>query len=648
MDNSKDNLTATGSSVLSSNNEALGNPRDVALTLDQPMDLTSNHTTAISASELTTNITAPLQTSSFSAGTESADTNTTKSNKTPLDVPSTSAAAAAAVSTNDSASALNKDPNDTEPSAPANVLECPICLQTCIHPARLPCGHIFCFLCVKGVAYKNRRCAMCRREIPVEFLNHPQLVNGIEGICSTKATEDGYQWFYEGRNGGWWAYDKRSALQIEEAYQRLLQNLRIEDQSVLFDCEVVTYDIQICGNIYTIDFAHWTQYPQNMPSKERKICRAKNMPVKGVAGISNRIMNRWWQYDDRTSQDIEEAYKKSEKSCTILVAGYVYIVDLETMIQQRQNEPSRCRRVKRDLATIPKKGVAGLRIEGNSVLTDSNFASQLYNQNRQQQNIASTVSALSGIDLRLPLDYVSHIGRDSLSASVGSSSEFVSTIAATDAAIRMASDIIGSTLAHTDELRRPRSLNNVLTIPGTPTVTSRVGIDNSMGELNLHDLPLRSSVADSTNTNTNYSIISSPVSTFSNNHQLSSLSADLNEAAAFGRDSRELLVAAEDLLGTTQRIIATVDQPTIDLFEQTINNFHALTLRNLIDSSDDNEDDDGNDLDNQIEHNVGNNNTDEFENTPLIQRNRHIIDDNTENNEEVAGDNIFHVRQLRF
>lgn len=28
-------------------------------------------------------------------------------------------------------------------------LECPICLQACIHPARLPCGHIFCFLCVK-------------------------------------------------------------------------------------------------------------------------------------------------------------------------------------------------------------------------------------------------------------------------------------------------------------------------------------------------------------------------------------------------------------------------------------------------------------------------------------------------------------------
>uniref|UniRef100_A0A1A9VMV6 E3 ubiquitin-protein ligase n=1 Tax=Glossina austeni TaxID=7395 RepID=A0A1A9VMV6_GLOAU len=640
MDNLEDNLTTTESSVLSSSNDVLVNHRDVAVTLDQPIDLASSHTTALSANEATTNITATLQTSTFSAGTESPDKNATRSNKTPLDVPSTSAAAAAA-SAIDSASALNKDTSGTEPSAPANILECPICLQTCIHPARLPCGHIFCFLCVKGVAYKNRRCAMCRREIPGEFLNHPQLVNGIEDICSTKATEDGYQWFYEGRNGGWWAYDKRSALQIEEAYQRLLQNLRVEDQSVLFDCEVITYDIQICGNIYTIDFAHWTQYPQNMPSKERKICRAKNMPIKGVAGISNRNMNRWWQYDDRTSQDIEEAYKKGEKSCTILVAGYVYIVDLETMIQQRQNEPSRCRHVKRDLATIPKKGVAGLRIEGNSVITNSNFASQLYNQNRQQQLIGST--GPPDIDLRLPIEFVSHLGGDGLNTNAGISSDFVSTTAVTDAAIRIASNIIGSTLAHADELTRPRSLNNITVFPSTPTVATRVGIDNSMDELDFHDLSLRSGVAGSTNSTTNYSIVSTPVSTLSNNRRL--LSATVSEAAVFGRGNRELFVAAEDLLGTTQRIIATADQPTVDL---TINNFRALTLHDLVDSGDDNEDDDNNDLNNQTDHNLGNNSVDEAENTSIMQRNRRIIDDNTENSGDGAENNIFHVRQLRF
>uniref|UniRef100_A0A1A9Z8W8 E3 ubiquitin-protein ligase n=1 Tax=Glossina pallidipes TaxID=7398 RepID=A0A1A9Z8W8_GLOPL len=597
MDNLEDNLTATESSVLSSSNDVLVNHRDVAVTLDQPIDLASSHTTALSANEATTNITATLQTSTFSAGTESPDKNATKSNKTPLDVPSTSAAAAAA-SANDSASALNKDTSGTEPSAPANILECPICLQTCIHPARLPCGHIFCFLCVKGVAYKNR---------------------------------------------GWWAYDKRSALQIEEAYQRLLQNLRVEDQSVLFDCEVVTYDIQICGNIYTIDFAHWTQYPQNMPSKERKICRAKNMPIKGVAGISNRNMNRWWQYDDRTSQDIEEAYKKGEKSCTILVAGYVYIVDLETMIQQRQNEPSRCRHVKRDLATIPKKGVAGLRIEGNSVITNSNFASQLYNQHRQQQNIGSTISGPPDIDLRLPLDFVSHLGGDGLNTNAGISSDFVSTTAVTDAAIRIASNIIGSTLAHADELTRPRSLNNISVFPSTPTVATRVGIDNSMEELDFHDLSLRSGVAGSNNSTTNYSIVSTPVSTLSNNRRL--LSATVNEAAVFGRGNRELFVAAEDLLGTTQRIMATADQPTVDL---TINNFRALTLHDLVDSGDDNEDDDNNDLNNQTELNLGNNSVDEAENTSIMQRNRRIIDDNTENSGDGAENNIFHVRQLRF
>lgn len=31
------------------------------------------------------------------------------------------------------------------------MLECPVCLQLCVHPSKLPCGHIFCFLCVKVI-----------------------------------------------------------------------------------------------------------------------------------------------------------------------------------------------------------------------------------------------------------------------------------------------------------------------------------------------------------------------------------------------------------------------------------------------------------------------------------------------------------------
>ncbi|KAH8367744.1 hypothetical protein KR084_002184 [Drosophila pseudotakahashii] len=306
------------------------------------------------------------------------------------------------------------------PSASTAALECPICLQTCIHPARLPCGHIFCFLCVKGVAYKNRRCAMCRREIPAEFLDHPQLVNGIEDICTTRATEDGYQWYYEGRNG-------------------------------------------------------------------------------------------WWQYDDRTSQDIEDAFKKGDKSCTILVAGYVYIVDLEQLVQQRQNEPTRCRRVKRDLATIPKKGVAGLRIEGNQVTSDTIFSRPTTTPN------PATVAAAA--------------------------SSFISTIAATDAAIRIASDIIGSTLAHADELTRGLAASNISDDP------------SSSGE-----------------------------QTNSTNPQ----DAGRSPASPPASSSMQDLITRD--LRNTQQVIAH-NQHTIDLFEQALNDFQALTMRNYVDSSDEEDND---------------------------------------------------------
>jgi len=79
-------------------------------------------------------------------------------------------------------------------------IECAVCLQTCVHPVRLPCSHIFCYLCVKGVAFQSKRCAMCRQDIPVDFLQHPQLLDRTQ-LERESALEDGYQWFYEGRNG---------------------------------------------------------------------------------------------------------------------------------------------------------------------------------------------------------------------------------------------------------------------------------------------------------------------------------------------------------------------------------------------------------------------------------------------------------------
>ncbi|XP_063919904.1 E3 ubiquitin-protein ligase RNF146-like [Zophobas morio] len=163
-----------------------------------------------------------------------------------------------------------------ESSEKSDILECAVCLQTCVHPAQLPCGHIFCFLCVKGIANQSKKCAMCRQEIPRDFIEQPNLLEKPQQTEVAEGFDGGYQWFYEGRNG-------------------------------------------------------------------------------------------WWQYDERTSRELESSYKKGERTCEFLIAGFLYIVDLENMLQLRRNDPSRRRKIKRDFATIPKKGIAGLRTDESTI-----------------------------------------------------------------------------------------------------------------------------------------------------------------------------------------------------------------------------------------------------------------------------------------
>ncbi|KAL6432333.1 hypothetical protein ACFW04_006750 [Cataglyphis niger] len=164
-----------------------------------------------------------------------------------------------------------KDKDIEEKEGLTVVPECAVCLQPCIHPARLPCSHIYCYLCVKGVANQSKRCPMCRQEIPPDFLERPQLVEVEESQKESEHPEEEYQWFYEGRNG-------------------------------------------------------------------------------------------WWQYDQRTSIELETAYKQGKRTCELLIAGFLYIADFGSMLQLRRNDPSRRRRIKRDLYNVPRKGVAGLRL----------------------------------------------------------------------------------------------------------------------------------------------------------------------------------------------------------------------------------------------------------------------------------------------
>ena len=120
------------------------------------------------------------------------------------------------------------------------------------------------------MANHSKRCALCRSEIPVDFLFRPALLNADEVTQTPDVFEGKFQWFYEGVRG-------------------------------------------------------------------------------------------WWQYDVRTSAEIEARFQKGEKVVEMLIAGFLYVVDMDNMIQYRRNNPTRRRRIKRDLVNIPdKKGIAGL------------------------------------------------------------------------------------------------------------------------------------------------------------------------------------------------------------------------------------------------------------------------------------------------
>ena len=166
------------------------------------------------------------------------------------------------VAVNDEASS-NSDTDD--------VHDCAVCLQPCLHPVQLPCGHIFCFLCVKGTASRSQRCALCRRDIPPGYVFNPHLLDEAD-LMETPAFEDGFQWFYEGVNG-------------------------------------------------------------------------------------------WWQYDPRTSIELEQSYKNEQPWIEVLIAGFLYVIDFKNMVQMRRANPNRRRRIKRDIITIAdKKGIAGIKV----------------------------------------------------------------------------------------------------------------------------------------------------------------------------------------------------------------------------------------------------------------------------------------------
>lgn len=62
--------------------------------------------------------------------------------------------------------------------------------------------HYISFVFFQGIAFQSKKCAMCRAEIPPNYLDNPILLGPLSAEqVNDSLAEEVYQWFYEGRNG---------------------------------------------------------------------------------------------------------------------------------------------------------------------------------------------------------------------------------------------------------------------------------------------------------------------------------------------------------------------------------------------------------------------------------------------------------------
>lgn len=172
---------------------------------------------------------------------------------------------------------------------------CCICLESLELPVITPCGHRFCYLCLKGVKIQVQEaeeeedekqkqngddvvsCPLCRHPLSkfnIESATLAMNPTEFDRVLGLRA----FAWGYSGL-GGWWLYNDRTGDLIENQYQKWIETKNTNDAELT---------IFISGEPYRIDFNANTQ--TNTLNKRRGIARftlplPPGIHIKGVSGL---------------------------------------------------------------------------------------------------------------------------------------------------------------------------------------------------------------------------------------------------------------------------------------------------------------------------------------------------------------------------
>ena len=167
------------------------------------------------------------------------------------------------------------------------VVKCPVCVENPMHRTELECGHVYCFLCVKGLveyAAEKAQCVTCGQSITSGYLGKQRILERFRAdLEQTEDSEDEaddearghFKWFYESARGGtWWRFEARDNDDLEAAFKAGLRRL----------------DTLICGHNYIVDFVDMMQVRADDFTKRRRIKRdLYTTGHKGVAGLMPKV-----------------------------------------------------------------------------------------------------------------------------------------------------------------------------------------------------------------------------------------------------------------------------------------------------------------------------------------------------------------------